>query len=178
MFYELQRVPEVRLLRFTTSSYRLRACSLCSCCSSAAEFWRPIARIAGLSTGEFFAASGAFFWRFLRLALFSLVPFGLPGAAYLRRRKASDYLGDKAVADQVGFVIWLAGVIVLVLLTLFVRLWFDLAKVHAVAHERAPHVAQRCGRASAISRRQVRTLLWMYLRISLGCMDYCCWSRS
>ena len=28
-----------------------------------------------LTTGEFFAASGAFFWRFVRLALLSIIPF-------------------------------------------------------------------------------------------------------
>ena len=32
-----------------------------------------------LKTGEFFGASGAFFWRFVRLALLSLIPFAILG---------------------------------------------------------------------------------------------------
>jgi hypothetical protein len=32
------------------------------------------------TAGSFFAASGAFFWRFVRLALFSVVPFGILAA--------------------------------------------------------------------------------------------------
>ncbi len=119
-----------------------------------------------LNTGDFFAASGAFFWRFVRLMLFSLVPFALLGNAYLSVEKASDYLGDKAVADQVGFVIWLVGVIILVLLALFVRLWFDIAKVHAVASDER-RMFRSAWKGLDITRRQMRALLWMYLRISL-----------
>ena len=135
MFYELLRLPEVNLLRFTTSSYlfaALFAVFMLFVSGGILEAYRQDRR---LNTGDFFAASGAFFWRFVRLTLMSLVLFALLGNAYLGVEKASDYLGDKAVADQVGFVIWLAGVIILVLLTLFVRLWFDIAKVRAVAQE-------------------------------------------
>ncbi len=62
-----------------------------------------------ISAGDFFAASGDFFWRFVRLTVLSFVPFGLIGAAYLEVETAADYLGDKAVADQVGFVALAGG---------------------------------------------------------------------
>jgi len=166
MFYELLRVPEVNLLRFTTSSYvfaALFAGFMLFVSGGILEVYRQDRR---LDTGEFFAASGAFFWRFVRLALFSLVPFAFLGNAYLSVEKASDYLGDKAVADQVGFVIWLVGAIILVLLTLFVRLWFDLAKVHAVASDER-RMLRSAWRGLDVTRRQMRALLWMYLRISL-----------
>ena len=119
-----------------------------------------------ISVGDFFAVSGAFFWRFVRLTLFSLVPFALLREAYFEVEKASDYLGDKVSADQVGFVIWLAGVLLLVVIALFVRLWFDVAKVHTVASDDRRML--RCAwKGLAVPRRQLRALLWIYLRISL-----------
>jgi len=167
MFYELVRLPEVELLRFTTSSYgfaALFALFMLFVSGGILETYRQGRR--RISTGDFFAASGAFFWRFVRLMLFSLVPFALLGNAYLGLETASDYLGDKAVADQVGFVVWLAGVIVLVLTTLFVRLWFDIAKVDAVARDER-RMLRSAWKGIDITRQQVRALLWMYLRISL-----------
>ena len=166
MFYELLRLPEVNLWRFTVSSYLfagLFAIFMLFVSGGILEAYRQD-RL--LSTGNFLAASGAFFWRFVRLALISLILFALLGNTYLGVDKASDYLGDKAVADQVGFVIWLVGVIVLFLLALFVRLWFDIAKVRAVArNERS--MLRNMLKAFDIARRQFGTLLWMYLRISL-----------
>ena len=166
MFYELLRLPEVNLLRFTTSSYvfaALFAGFMLFLSGGILQVYRQDRR---LDTGDFFAASGAFFWRFVRLMLFSFLPFAFLGNAYLGVEKASDYLGDKAVADQVGFVIWLVGVIILVLLTLFVRLWFDLAKVHAVASNER-RMLRSAWKGLDVTRRQMRALLWMYLRISL-----------
>src|SRR5271166_5087287 len=166
MFYELLRVPEVNLFRFTTSSYlfaALFALFMLFISGGILEVYRQDRR---LDTGDFFATAGRFFWRFVRLMLFSLVPFALLGNAYLSVEKASDYLGDKVVADQIGFVIWLVGAIILVLLTLFVRLWFDIAKVHAVASDEH-RMFRSAWTGLAVTRRQIRALLWMYLCISL-----------
>jgi len=166
MFYELLRLPEVSLFRFTEASYLfacLFALFMLFVSGGILETYRQDRR---LNTGEFFAASGAFFWRFVRLTLLSLIPFAILGNAYLAVDKASDYLGDKAAADQVGFVIWLVGVIVLVLLMMFVRLWFDVAKVRAVVrNERS--MLRNTLHSFDITRQQLGTLLWMYLRISL-----------
>ena len=166
MFYELTRVPEVSLLRFTSPSFLfagLFAVFMLFVSGGILEVYRRDRR---LDTGDFFAASGAYFWRFLRLALMSLVAFALLGNGYLAVEEASDYMGDKAAADQVGFVIWLVGVIILVLLTIFVRLWFDIAKVRAIA-QNGRGMLRNTLEAFDITRRQLGTLLWMYLRISL-----------
>jgi len=179
MFYEVLRVADVNLLRLPASSNLFTSLFGLTISSYAAaglfaifmlfvnggilEAYRRDRR---LDTGAFFAASGAFFWRFLRLMLISLVVFALLGNAYLAVEKTSDYLGDKAAAEQIGFVIWLAGVIILVLLTMFVRLWFDVAKVRAVAqNERG--MFRNTLEVFDITRRRLGTLLWMYLRISL-----------
>jgi hypothetical protein len=166
MFYELVRVPEAGLLRFTNNSYLMAGLFpvfMLIVSGGILEAYRQDRR---LSTGEFFAASGAFLWRFVRLTLISLVLFAFLGNAYLAVEKAADHLGDKMTADQVGFVIWLVGVIILVLLALFVRLWFDLAKVRAVAQNERSMVLNTL-QALDIARLQLGTLLWLYLRISL-----------
>ncbi len=166
MFYELVRVPEAGLLRFTATSCLfagLFALFVLFVSGGILQEYRQDRRLSG---SDFFAASGWFFWRFVRLALFSLVPFALLGNAYLGVEKVSDYLGDKVAADQVGFVIWLACIVVLVLLTLFVRLWFDIAKVDAVARDER-RMLRSAWKGLGISRQEVWSLLWMYLRISL-----------
>ena len=166
MFYELVRVSDVKLLRSTTPSYLFAGLFALFMLFVSGGILQEYRQDRKLSAGDFFAASGLFFWRFVRLALFSLVPFALLGNAYLGIEKASDYLGEKFVADQVGFVIWLAGIVVLVLITLFVRLWFDIAKVDAVARGER-RMLRSAWKGIDITRQQVRTLLWIYLRISL-----------
>jgi hypothetical protein len=167
MFYELVRVSDVGLLRSATTSYLFAgmfALFMLFISGGIVETYLQGRR--RISTGDFFAASGEFFWRFVRLTLFSLVPFALLGDAYLELEKASDYLGGKAIADQVGFAIWLGGVVVLVVITLFVRLWFDIAKVDAVARDER-HMLRSAWKGIEITRQRVRPLLWIYLRISL-----------
>jgi hypothetical protein len=166
MFYELLRAPDVKLLQSATSSYLFAGLFALFMLFISGGVLQDYRQDSKLAIGDFFAASGLFFWRFVRLALFSLVPFALLGNAYLGVEKASDYLGDKVVADQVGFVVWLVGTLVLVLITLFVRLWFDIAKVDAVARDEH-RMLRSSWKGIDITRQQVRALLWMYLRISL-----------
>src|SRR5664279_499666 len=87
------------------------------------------------TAAEFFAASGAFFWRFVRLALFSIVPFGILAGMLMGVNKLSDYVGDRSVSAQAGFYVLLGGCVVVILLVLFVRLWFDIAQARAVVQD-------------------------------------------
>ena len=181
MFYELVRVPDVRLFRLVTASYLFAGLFALLMLFISGGVLQEYRQDRKLNTGDFFAASGSFFWRFVRLALFSLVPFALLGNLYLGIEKASDYLGDKTNVDQVGFVIWLACFVVLVLITLFVRLWFDIAKVDAVARDER-RMLRSAWKGIDITRQQVRTLLWMYLRISLvawvtGLIAFLIWTK-
>jgi hypothetical protein len=166
MFYELLRVPDVGLLRFRFTSYAFAALFALFMLFVSGGILESYRQDRKLDTGEFFSASGVFFWRFVQLTVFSLVPFGLVWAAYFDVERASDYLGDKATADQVGFGIWLFGVILLVVITLFIRLWFDIAKVYTVAQD--THLMLRSAwQGFDLTRRQIRGLFWVYLRISL-----------
>src|ERR1035437_2235013 len=120
----------------------------------------------GLTTGDFFAASVAFFWRLVRLMLLSIIPFVVVGAIYQGLDKLSDYFGNKAVADQVGIFSWWASMVVFLLLALAVRLWFDVAQVRAVAkNERG--MWRNLWKAYRITWGDLGGLFWMYFRIGL-----------
>jgi hypothetical protein len=132
MFVELIRLPNVELMRFTTTSYVFAMVFfvfMLFVTGGVLETYRDDRR---LTTGEFFAASGAYFWRFVRLALLSIVPFVIVMMIYQALHKFADSAGDRAVADQVGIFLGLAAFVIFLLLALFVRLWFDIAQVRAV----------------------------------------------
>jgi hypothetical protein len=166
MFTELLRLPDVGLLRLSAVSYAF-ACLfflfMLFVSGGILEAYREDRR---LSTGDFFAASGAFFWRFVRLVLFSLVPFAFLWSMYPVVDQLSDYLGDRAVADQVGILIQLTGTVLLALLAFLVRLWFDLAKVRAVARNER-RMWSNMWAALGMTWRNLGTLFWMCFRISI-----------
>jgi hypothetical protein len=117
-----------------------------------------------LTTGEFFAASGAFFWRFVRLLLLSIIPFVIVGMIYQGLSKLADHLGDRAIADQVGIFSSIGAVIIFMLLALWVRLWFDLAQVRAVVqNERG--MWRNLWKSLGITWRA--GLYWKYVAIAL-----------
>ena len=165
VFLELVARPEANLMRSAGSSF-LFACLfplfMIFVTGGILEVYREDRKF---TAGDFFAASGAFFWRFVRLALFSLVPFGILLGMLAGVNKLSDYLGDRATSAQTGFYILLAGAIVVTLLVLFVRLWFDIAQVRAVV-QNEPKMWPNLWKALGITWRQAGTLFRVYLCIS------------
>src|SRR6516165_11134092 len=135
MFFELVNVPSANLMRSMGSSFLfalLFPLFMLFVTGGILAVYRDDRRF---TTGEFFAASGAFFWRFVRLMLFSLVPFGILAEAFSGVRRIAARLGDRATAAETEFYILLMGSVVVVLLVLFVRLWFDIAQVRAVVQD-------------------------------------------
>ena len=165
MFLELVARPEANLMRSAGSSF-LFACLfplfMIFATGGILAVYREDRRF---TAGDFFAASGAFFWRFVRLALFSLVPFGILFGMLAGVNRASDYLGDRTTSAQMGFYILLVGGIAVILLILFVRLWFDIAQVRAVV-QNEPKMWANLWKALGIAWRQVATLFRVYLCIS------------
>ena len=119
-----------------------------------------------LAKGEFFEASGRFFWRFVRLLamlLIVLTPVGIFSSLTMR---ASHILGERSPNPVPGIWVRLTGLLVVLFLMQAVRLWFDMAQVRAVAKdERA--IRRALGRAFKITFGNFGALYWMYLRISI-----------
>ncbi len=166
MLYELLRLPGTNFLQSRFAAYGCAIVFAGFVLLVSGGILEAFRQDRKLDTGDFFAASGAFFWRFVRLTLFMLVPFTFLAFAYPQVRIWSESLGNKAVADQVGVLILAAGVIVLAILALFVRMWFDVAKVRMVA-ENDRGAWDAMWKALDITFRHLGTLLWMYVRISL-----------
>jgi hypothetical protein len=115
-----------------------------------------------LSTAEFFQAAGAFFWRFVRLLVMTvvvLVPVGLLGAAVNR---ASGRLSSDASPEKLGFWVDVIGFAIVLFLAICVRLWFDMAQVHAVVTgERA--MSRAAGRSLRMTWRNFGPLFALYI---------------
>lgn len=165
MFSELVNQPAANLMRSAGSSFLFASLFPLFMLFVTGGILAVYREDRKFTAGDFFAASGAFFWRFVRLALFSLVPFGFLGAMLWGVNKLSGYIGDRTVSALTSFFILLGGAIIVTLLVLFVRLWFDIAQVRAVVqdeHKMWPDLWKALG----ISWRQARTLFRVYLCIS------------
>jgi len=166
MFFELFRLPDIDLIRYSTSSYVfafLFFLFMLFVTGGILETYRQDHR---LRTGDFFAASGAFFWRFVRLLLLSIIPFAIVGMIYQGLSKLADHIGDRAIADQVGIFLGWAAMLIFLLLALWVRLWFDIAQVRAVArNERG--MWRNLWKSWRITWHDSRHLFRIYFSISL-----------
>jgi hypothetical protein len=119
-----------------------------------------------LTTREFFEACGSYFWRWVRLFIlmvFVLAPV-LMLVPFIRDKSIS--LMDNATQEKMGFWLLVAGMIVIGLLLMCIRLWFDMAQVRAVVEEETG-MWRDAGRAFRLTFTNFRSLFWMYLRISI-----------
>lgn len=118
-----------------------------------------------LSTRDFFANCGAFFWRWVRLVLFLLiivVPIGYGEDKVLHW--AGTLIND-AAGEKTGYVAYLAFLLLAVFVLMSVRLWFDMAQVRVVVeHERA--VRRSLKHAFQFTFSNFGSLFWLYFRIS------------
>jgi len=122
-----------------------------------------------LATREFFEACGLYFWRWTRLLIFMLIVcFAIANLAGILLTWAG-HLSNDAPQEKLGYWVGAGGLGFVLLLALWVRLWFDIAQVYAVAE--AEHRMWRCLlRAFRLSVRHAGPLLWLYGRIYLlGC---------
>jgi hypothetical protein len=166
MFIELLGLPNVNLMRSSTTSYIFAFVFFVFLLFVSGGVLQTYHQDRKLMTGHFFAASGAFFWRFVRLMLLSLIPFIVVSMIYQVLDKLSDHVGERAIADQVGIYLSWFAMAVFVLLALVVRLWFDIAQVRTVAQNER-RMWRNTWKAFRITFRDLPCLFWMYLRISL-----------
>jgi len=119
-----------------------------------------------LTTREFFEACGSYFWRWVRLLILMgivLVPVFMLGSLV---SKETGTLLDDASHEKTGYWFFVAGMGVVGLLAMFVRLWFDMAQVRAVVEEETG-MWSNARRAFQITTGNFVPLSWMYLRISV-----------
>lgn len=134
-----------------------------------------------LTAREFFEACGSYFWRWVRLLILMgivLIPVFALGSFV---GKQSGTLLDDASHEKTGYWFFLAGMGVVGLLAMFIRLWFDMAQVRAVVEEETG-MWRNAGRAFKITTGNFSSLFWMFLRISvLGWLVFavgvCIWAE-
>ena len=170
MLEELFRLPQVGLIRPVATSYIMAFLFLLFMLFVTGGILESYRADQRLTAGEFFGASGAFFWRFVRLALLSIIPFVIVSMLYQGLSKAADRIGDRAISDQVGIFLSFAAFVVFLLLALLVRLWFDIAQVRAVVlAERG--MWRNTWRSWRVMWRGFGRLYGSYILISLfGCL--------
>jgi len=119
-----------------------------------------------LTTGEFFQACGAFFWRWVRLLilmLIVLVPVALLSSALFTW---SGKLILDAAGEMTGYWATLGVTLLTLFLAMLVRVWFDMAQVRAVI-EGERSMVRNCGRSFKLTFSNLGGLFWLYFRISL-----------
>jgi hypothetical protein len=119
-----------------------------------------------LRTSEFFEACGRMFWRFVRLLICMLIVLAPIVIIARGVKRWSDRLANDAPHAMMGFWVEVAGILVVALLLMAVRLWFDMAQVHAVA-ENEPAMGRTLVHSLRLALANFTTLFWIYLRISL-----------
>jgi hypothetical protein len=119
-----------------------------------------------MTTGDFFRASGEHFWAFLRLMIcfaIAIIPVGilagLTAAAYRR-------VGHRSISPFPAVHILEAAALLIILLSMCIRLWFDMAQVIAVA-EGETRVRRALKISATLLRHNFGSLLWLYARVSL-----------
>ena len=119
-----------------------------------------------LTTSEFLEACGQMFWRFVRLFIYMLIVLVPVFVAARGVKHWSDKLATESLRAMMGFWVEVAGLLVLALLLMAVRLWFDMAQVRAVA-ENERGMGRAVVHALRLTLANFTTLFWIYLRISL-----------
>jgi len=118
-----------------------------------------------LPAADFFQACGLYFWRWVRLLVLLLIvvaPIGFLASGIV---KWSDTLSEDAAPELLGFWVEVGGLLLVALLMMVVRLWFDIAQVLTVAeNERA--MRRSLVRAFKLTWRNFGSLFWLYFRIS------------
>ena len=118
-----------------------------------------------LPVADFFQACGLYFWRWVRLLMFFLIVVTPIVVLASGVNKWSGTLSEDAAPELLGFWVEVGGLLLVALLMMVVRLWFDMAQVRAVAeNERA--MRRSLVNAFRLTWRNFGSLFWLYFRIS------------
>lgn len=117
------------------------------------------------STSVFFEACGYHFWRFFRLMLYLIVALIPVAVVALIGGAMYNSIDEKSISPFPAVRVFEITAVLVLLLLMIVRLWFDMAQVIAVFEdEKRMHKALRL--AAAIVAKNFVSLFWLYFRIS------------
>ncbi|MGH9774528.1 MAG: hypothetical protein ACRD50_06225 [Candidatus Acidiferrales bacterium] len=118
-----------------------------------------------ISFAEFFEACGRYFWRFFRLLLFLIVVLIVPAVLLGITVAGGSRLDDKSISPMPGVWFWLVGFAIMLLLMMVIRLWFDMAEVHAVV-ENEHRIRKSLAAAFRLTFKNFGSLFSLYFRVS------------
>ena len=125
-----------------------------------------------LTTSDFFEACGAFFWRFVRLVIFLLLCLIPIGILHHILRAIANNIGDNAVSAMTGVWWQIATGVVIVLLLLILRLWFDMAEIYCVAQNER-RVRRGLRMAWRVTFGNFGSLFWLFVAIGIvACIGF------
>jgi hypothetical protein len=123
-----------------------------------AEFLAPVS----LGPERFFQMCGAFWWRFVRLILLSWVIL-LPTIGILAAiRSGLVNAADKSWHERLPFVVFMIASVIMQLIVLTLRGWFDTAEFDMIHNDR-PKARRALGEARRLTRGHRLQILWIYL---------------
>lgn len=129
-----------------------------------------------LSRAEFFQNSGAYFWRMFRTMLISLIPFGMVAILFSIVRRTSDRLAESPSERLSWYALW-GGALVVGLIALWVRTWFDLAQARAVARNERGMVRNALQSVTLVSAKLYGTYVGItVIRVALVLAGLWLWS--
>jgi hypothetical protein len=119
-----------------------------------------------LTVGQFFESCGDFFWRMVRLLLWSIIPFAMVFGLLALVQHVSDKMASDAPRELQGFLVQAGGSFLCLLIALLVRAWFDLAQARTVVdHVRGMRVLSF--RSCVLALRNLPRLLSIYLTTAI-----------
>ncbi len=129
---------------------------------------------------RFWTGCGAYFWRFFRLLLISLLFYGAAYFVYFLISKPIDAAAKQAAAFTPVFYRRWAAVLLLVLLFAFVNMIFDYAKIGAVVGDRRGMFRETIGAFRFGLRNFFRaySLYWSIGLAGLGLFALLAWLRA
>jgi hypothetical protein len=163
---ELAMNPDAQLASRPTSAFTFAALFFLFMLFVLGGVLDTYARNRSLVPGEFFQGCGAFFWRFVRLLLWLAVVLVPLAALAIGLNRWSGHLSEYSSREKLGFWVLAAGLTLILLLLMAVRLWFDMAQVRTVVEDERS-VTRALGRAFKLTYRNFAPLFSMYVSMAL-----------
>jgi len=117
-----------------------------------------------LHAGAFFEACGHHFWRFVRLTIYLLIALIPVSILAEITHRVYDRIDKQSLSPMRAVHFLEVAVVVILLLLICIRVWFDMAQVIAVAEDER-RIRKALRRSATLMRHNFLSLYWLYLRV-------------